>query len=85
MSHCGGLSAYNTGAERLNSAETRAIVNVPIEGFAYGPALRLDGSFDPEVAFMNFQWELNELEKRLEHASFCGHDLTVLQAASMDG
>ena len=58
---------------------------MPIEGSVYGPALREDGSFDAVVAYLNFQWELNELEKRLEQASFCGHSISVYQAASMHG
>jgi hypothetical protein len=85
FTHCGGLSAYNTAAERLNASETQAIVNVPIAASAYGPALRSDGSFDPLVAHKNFQWEMDELALRLEQASFCGESLAVHQAASMTG
>jgi len=83
--HCGGLSAYNTAAERLNAAETRAIVNVPIRGSAHGPAMAADGSFNPAVAYLNQQWELDELEIRLQHANFCDSEVTVMQAESMTG
>lgn len=83
--HCGGLSAYNTAAERLNAAETRSIVNIPIDASAYGPAIMEDGAFDPAVAYANYLWELDELELRLQLASFCGHNLQVHQAASMTG
>jgi hypothetical protein len=85
FTHCGGLSAYNTAAERLNAAETRAIVNVPIKSSAYGPAIQPDGSFDAVKAWKNFAWQMDELDTRLQQASFCGHSLQVHQAASMDG
>jgi hypothetical protein len=60
-------------------------VNVPIEGSAYGPAQRPDGSFDPVIAHHNYQWEMDELELRLEQALFCGERLAVHQAVSMVG
>ena len=85
MTHCGGLSAYNVAAERLNAAETRAIVNIPIKGFAYGPAQDAEGNFDPEIAALNLQWELGELEIRLGLGSFCGRQIETHQAESMTG
>jgi hypothetical protein len=61
------------------------VVNVPIEGAAYGPALKADGSFDPRIAHNNFQWELDELALRLNQVSFCDYSLEAHQASSMVG
>lgn len=85
VTHCGGLSAYNTAAERLNASETRAIVNIPISASAYGPARNADGSFNEEIAHANLQWELDELEVRLGNCVHCERDLQTLQAASITG
>jgi len=72
-------------AERLNAAETRAVVNVPITSTAYGQALNPDGSFNADIAHTNNQWEMDEMDQQLKMASFCGMGLKVVQAASVTG
>ena len=61
------------------------MVNVPIEGCAHGQAMAADGSFDSTVAYMNRQWELDEVELRLDQVSFCGHEMRAYQAGSVTG
>ena len=72
-------------AERLNAAETRAVVNVPITSTAYGRALNPDDSFNADIAHANNQWEMDEMDQRLKMANFCGMKLKVVQAASVTG
>lgn len=67
------MSAYNTGPERLNAVETRAICNVPIDSEALGdPVDPATGLVKPDVLHQNLLWVQDEVVLRLKGAEFCG-------------
>ena len=83
VTHAGGDSPYNVGAERLNGAETRAMQGVPIAANPLGEVVGPDGEVLRTMVQANLEFELDELKSRLQRGQFCGFPINVEKAPYM--